>query len=286
MREDYSADRAMPGAISRMTTPAPARIAGPKTGFWASRDNHQRLVFCLGLLERHDPILKERLFGLNGHEGNHGEDVKEVYYYLDATPTHSYLKGSVQVSAERRFRTTGWLKKIGSAAAASREFELEDTGIFNESRYFDIFAEYARHDVDDIFIRPDRGEPRAGRQRRSAALPQLWFRNTWSWGRGKPKPVLRCGNGEIVADHPRSGPFILTLDGAPETLFTENETNTAHIFGSRNGSWYVKDAFHDCVVEREEGRGPAGGDGNQGVRAVSSVVKAGRAACIAVAAVC
>ena len=229
-------------------------------GLLGISDNHQRLCFSWAFWNYHDSILKERLFGLNGHEGNHGEDVKEVYYYLDATPTHSYLKALYKYP-QTEYPYDRLVEENRKRSRSEPEFELEDTGIFAESRYFDICAEYARRDVDDIFIRltvVNRGPEEA----RLLVLPHLWFRNRWSWGRGKhPTPVLRRGDSAIAADHDTLGRFMLTLDGAPETLFTDNETNAERIFGSQNGSRYVKDAFHDCVVNgkkdavRPEGTG-------------------------------
>ncbi len=214
-------------------------------------DNHQYLCFALAFWNGKDPILKERLFGLTGNEGNHGEDVKELYYYLEATPTNSYLKGLYkypqaaypydQLVSENRRRTR-----------MDPEFELEDTGIFKEGRYFDIFTEYAKNDVDDVLIRVrivNRGPDKAD----LTFLPTLWFRNTWAWkDTGQPKPRLaRNGPSSICTVHPSLGNFTLTLDGSPEMLFTENETNTQRIFGWTGQNRFYKDAFHSYLVDNQ-----------------------------------
>jgi hypothetical protein len=223
-------------------------------------DNHQRLCFAWAFWNYRDRILKERLFGLNGHEGNHGEDVKEIYYYLDATPTNSYLKGLYKYP-QQEYPYDRLLDENRRRTRNDSEFELEDTGIFDENRYFDIFVEYARRDVEDILIRltvVNRGPEEAS----LLVLPQLWFRNRWSWGRGKhPNPELRrCGCG-IVAEHDTLGRFNFTLDGNADALFTDNETNNVRMFGSPNVTGYAKDAFHSYLVDgessavRPDGRG-------------------------------
>jgi hypothetical protein len=220
-------------------------------------DNHQRLCFAWAFWNYRDPILKERLFGLGGPEGNHGEDVKEIYYYLDATPTNSYLKGLYKYpQAEYPY---DWL--VSENRKRSRlepEFEIEDTGIFDESRYFDIFVEYARNDVDDILIRltvVNRGPEAA----KIVVLPQIWFRNRWSWGRGSVVPRLSLSSQGIAARHASLGNFQLTLDGDPEVLFTGNETNFKQIFGLDAGERYVKDAFHEYLIQgRKDAVSPDG----------------------------
>ena len=212
-------------------------------------DNHQYLCFALAFWNGKDPILKERLFGLTGDEGNHGEDVKEVYYYLDATPTNSYLKALYryphaafpydELVAENRRRTR-----------LDREFELEDTGIFKGGRYFDIVAEYAKIDVDDILIRIS--VVNCGLETASITLlPTIWFRNTWSWTphSNVSKPQLRKSElSAIEAAHPALGTFVLEVDGTPELLFTENETNTQRLWGLQEQNVFYKDAFHDFLI--------------------------------------
>lgn len=211
-------------------------------------DNHQRLCFGWAFWNHRDPILKERLFGLSGPEGNHGEDVKEIYYYLDATPTNSYLKALYRYP-QAEYPYDQLVAENKRRSRLEPEFEIEDTGVFNDGRYFDIFAEYARNDVDDILIRltvVNRGPEAAP----LLVLPHIWFRNRWAWGRGHdPKPELvpmgRC----IGARHPSLGNFTLHLEGEAELLFTGNETNFRRTTGLEIGERYVKDAFHDYLIQ-------------------------------------
>jgi hypothetical protein len=214
-------------------------------------DRHALVCFALALWNGRDPILKERLFGLTGSEGNHGEDVKEYYFYLDSTPTHSYMKFLYKYpQAEFPY---GWLVEENRRRSKREpEFELMDTGIFQENRYFDVFVEYAKADAEDILIRitaHNRGPESAVLH----LLPTLWFRNTWSWGKDDRRPkanVAKPLNGAAVieAQHPRYATRWLVCEGAPELLFTENETNTKRLWGIPNRSPYVKDAFHNYVV--------------------------------------
>jgi hypothetical protein len=225
-------------------------------GLLGITDRECRLCFALALWNGHDPILKERLFGLSGPEGNHGEDVKECYYYLDSTPTHSYMKalykypqagypyGPLVEENRRRGRTVP-------------EFELLDTGVFDDGRYFDVLAEYAKASPDDILIRitvANRGPETA----KLHLLPTLWFRNTWSWGSrhesSEVRPrMARLDDASVRAHHATLGTFRLWVEpGAdghrPELLFTDNETNSERLFGTPNPGPYVRDAFHDFVV--------------------------------------
>lgn len=225
-------------------------------------DRECRLCFALALWNGRDAILKERLFGLSGPEGNHGEDVKECYYYLDSTPTHSYLKALYKYP-QAAFPYEHLVEENRRRGRAQPEFELEDTGIFDERRYFDVFVEYAKSAPDDLLIRirvVNRGAERAA----LTLLPTLWFRNTWSWGRqGEgywPKPkISRAGDGTVLAEHASLGKFRLEAPGASQLLFTENETNTQRLFGVTGDGPYVKDAFHGYVVEgRRESVNPRG----------------------------
>ena len=229
-------------------------------------DNHQYLCFALAFWNGKDPILKERLFGLTGNEGNHGEDVKEVYYYLDATPTNSYLKGLYKYP-QAEYPYANLLAETRRRTRLDPEYELEDTGIFNERRYFDIFAEYAKNDVDDILIRitvVNRGPEVAP----LAVLPTLWFRNTWYWKALEDplrKPLMSLAAPYIIqADHPALGAFQLSLDGAPQTLFTENETNTERFYKWRGENAFYKDAFHEYLIH---GRKEAVNPDSQGTKA-------------------
>jgi hypothetical protein len=213
-------------------------------------DRRQFLCFAVALWNERDPILKERIFGLTGNEGNHGEDVKEYYFYLDSTPTHSYMKYLYKYpQAEFPYgRLVAENRKRGKDQS---EFELLDTEVFADNRYFDVFVEYAKADVEDILVKitvANRG-PEAANLR---LLPTVWFRNTWSWGEAGAKPELTqssAGANPVVAlEHPQLGKRSLHCEGASELLFTENETNNRRLFGSANSSQFVKDGINDYVV--------------------------------------
>jgi hypothetical protein len=219
-------------------------------------DNHQRLCFALAFWNGRDPILKERLFGLTGNQGNHGEDVKEYYYYLDSTPTHSYMK-CLYKYPQTEFPYKQLLEANAGRSRQEPEYELLDTGIFDENRYFDIFVEYAKVDDNDILIRlslANRGPQTAVLH----LLPTLWFRNTWTWNPKEQKPSMRRGaEGEIEAEQKDLGTYRLALDGNPALLFTENESNAQALWGLENARPYVKDSFHQRIVEgREEAVNP------------------------------
>ena len=222
-------------------------------------DRHQTICFALALWNRQDPFLKERLFGLTGPQGNHGEDVKEYYFYLDSTPTHSYMKFLYKYP-QRRFPYEWIVEESRRRNRQDFEFELLDTGIFDEDRYFDIFVEYAKADPEDILVKVravNRGPERAPLD----LLPTIWFRNTWAWGLDIRRPrisrdplsdqwapdlsLLRLRHFELPL-------YYLQCEGAPETLFTDNETNMARLYGADNesvvGSRYVKDGINDYVV--------------------------------------
>ncbi len=210
-------------------------------------DDKQRLCFALALWNERDPILKERLFGLTNNEGNHGEDVKEYYFYLDSTPTHSYMKYLYKYP-QREFPYRDLVETNRSRTREEFEYELLDTGVFADDRYFDVFVEYAKEGPEDVLIRItvyNRG-PEAARLR---LLPTLWFRNTWSWGGDHRKPSLReAGPGTIQATHHELGEYWLHCDGAQELLFTENENNAQGLWGQPNASPYVKDGFHAYII--------------------------------------
>jgi len=252
VREDYSAD----GNAWDFFPHDHARSRAyrwTEDGILGISDNHQRLCFALAVWNGRDPILKERLYGLSGHEGNHGEDVKEVYYYLDATPTHSYLKGLYKYP-QAEFPYARLLEENRRRGKLDPEFEIEETGVFQEDRYFDITAEYAKRDVDDILIRitvANRGPEAADMQ----LIPTLWFRNTWTWC-GPPylhKPSLTmASSGMVEVEHETLGGFLWTLEDSPKLLFTENETNNERIFGSPSAGKYVKDAFHHYVIDGQQ----------------------------------
>ncbi|MFM0547318.1 MGH1-like glycoside hydrolase domain-containing protein [Paraburkholderia strydomiana] len=219
-------------------------------------DDQQRLCFALALWNGHDPILKERLFGLTNSEGNHGEDVKEYYFYIDSTPTHSYMKYLYKYP-QKEYPYRDLVETNRKRSRTEMEYELLDTGIFDEDRYFDVFVEYAKADPEDILVRisvHNRG-PDAAQIR---ILPTLWFRNTWSWGGDDRKPSLtEAGSGIIRATHHELGQYWLYCDGDCEALFTDNESNAQRLWGVANSSPYVKDAFHDYVVSRADAVNPA-----------------------------
>jgi hypothetical protein len=218
-------------------------------GLGGISDDKQLLCFALALWNEHDPILKERLFGLTNNEGNHGEDVKEYYFYIDSTPTHSYMKYLYKYP-QRTFPYNDLVETNRRRSREEFEYELLNTGVFNDDRYFDVFVEYAKASPDDLRIRitvHNRG-PETARLR---LLPTLWFRNTWSWGESDRKPLLReAAPGVVHASHPDLGQYWLYCEANPELLFTENETNGRRLWGQPNASPYVKDAFHEYVVSR------------------------------------
>jgi hypothetical protein len=212
-------------------------------------DRHQLICFALALWNERDPILKERLFGLTGKEGNHGEDVKEYYFYLDSTPTHSYLKYLYKYP-QAEFPYARLVEENRRRGKDQPEFELLDTGVFESDRYFDVFVEYAKGDVEDILIRisaVNRGPETAGLR----LLPTIWFRNTWSWGDNEPRPEMRQASTGIELKHPSLGKRWLHWEGSPELLFTENETNLGRVFALENQWPCVKDGINDYVVNQK-----------------------------------
>jgi hypothetical protein len=220
-------------------------------GIGGISDRHQMMCFGLALWNGRDPILKERMFGLTGNEGNHGEDVKEHYFYLDSTPTHSYMR-MLYKYPQAEFPYKQLADENRRRGREQPEFELLDTGVFAESRYFDIYAEYAKADVEDILIKitaVNRGPEAASLH----LLPSFWFRNTWSWGKDLRRPDARVAasvpeSACTELQHWQYGKRWLICAGQPELLFTENETNNARIFSGRNRSPYVKDAFHEYII--------------------------------------
>lgn len=245
VREDYSADGDAWNYFSHELARSRVYRWG-EDGIAGISDKYQHLCLALALWNGQDPFLKERLFGLTNGEGNHGEDVKELYYYLDATPTHSYLR-MLYKYPQRAFPYAQLREESRRRDKEMPEFELIDSGAFDDDRYFDVFVEYAKAGPHDILMQV------TARNRGSHAaplhlLPQLWFRNEWSWGEPDAKPALWAGDaGGIVARHAKLGTYYCYLDGAPELLFCDNETNAPRLYGT-TGPGYAKDAFHDHVV--------------------------------------
>jgi Glycosyl hydrolase family 63 C-terminal domain len=246
VREDYSANGDAWNYFPHDHARSRAYRWG-EDGIAGVSDDEQRLCLALALWNGRDPMLKERLFGLTNTQGNHGEDVKEVYYYLDATPSHSYLR-MLYKYPQAEFPYDWLVAENHQRGRDQREFELLDTGIFDEDRYFDVFVEYAKAGPDDLLVQVivhNRGPAEAVIH----VLPQLWFRNTWTWTGAPNKPGLSvAGPGAIAAQHPTLGAYILAADGEPALLFCDNETNAARLYGVPATNAYCKDAFHDHVV--------------------------------------
>jgi hypothetical protein len=263
VREDYSAE----GAAWEYLPHDQARSRAyrwSEDGLAGVCDRHQEVCLALAVWNGRDPILKERLFGLTGKEGNHGEDVKEYYFYLDSTPTHSFMR-MLYKYPQAAFPYEALVEENRRRSRLEPEFELVDTGVFEDDRYFDLFVEYAKADAEDLLMRitvVNRGPETASLQ----LLPTIWFRNTWSWNGKHHKPHLAAFTGDaaaggaatgsaasggataIEANTHRYGQRWLHLEGAPELLFTENETNSARLFDVPNASPFVKDGINDYVV--------------------------------------
>jgi hypothetical protein len=260
VREDYSPN----GDAWNFFTHDQARSRAYRwgeDGIAGISDDKQGLCFSLALWNGKDPILKERLFGLTNSEGNHGEDVKEYYFYLDSTPTHSYMKYLYKYP-QAAYPYADLLEKNRSRSRNEFEYELLDTGVFNDDRYFDVFVEYAKGGAEDILVKitaANRG-PEAAELH---LLPTLWFRNDWSsWisesNRAAKKPTLKqiesaAGTSAVAAAHPLLGEFTLSCEGDAPLLFTENETNHELLFGQKNDNPYVKDGVNDCVIQGNHG---------------------------------
>jgi hypothetical protein len=216
-------------------------------------DNQQYICFAITLWNGRDPILKERLFGLTGSEGNHGEDVKELYYYLDNTPTHSYMKHLYKYP-QAEYPYADLVHTNRNRSRFEKEYELLDTGVFSDHKYFDVFTEYAKNDAEDILIKVtihNRGNDAAY----IAVLPTLWLRNLWSFGIMHEKPFIHLkeggdGYGHAKADHYSQGNYHFYFEKPLRVLVTENETNTERLYGVPNTTPYVKDAFHTAVREQ------------------------------------
>ncbi|HEY0320345.1 MAG TPA: hypothetical protein VGC66_05180 [Pyrinomonadaceae bacterium] len=250
VREDYSADGAAWGYLPHDHARSRA-YRWNEDGIAGISDRHQMICFALALWNGRDPFLKERLFGLAGPEGNHGEDVKEYYFYLDSTPTHSFMKYLYKYP-QSAFPYRELYEENRRRSKREPEYELLDTGVFDEDRYFDVTVEYAKADTEDILIQINVTN-RGAEPSEIHVLPTIWFRNTWVWNGEKAKPVLRRGDAAkesavVEALHEKYGLRKLYCEGTPELLFTENETNVRRLFNTTNRSPYVKDGINDYVV--------------------------------------
>ncbi len=252
VREDYSAD----GDAWNYFPHDHARSRAYRwneDGLGGICDRHQYMCFALALWNGHDPFLKERMFGLTGTEGNHGEDVKEYYFYLDNTPSHSYMKYLYKYP-QAAYPYEQLIQENRRRTRLEREYELVDTGIFDQGRYFDVEVEYGKVAAEDLLVRisiSNRGPEAASIQ----VLPTLWFRNTWSWGRDDRRPSIAAAKEppksklkRAIARHWDLGEYVLYCSDADELLFTENQTNNERLYGAPSPSPYVKDAFHEYVV--------------------------------------
>jgi hypothetical protein len=256
VREDYSANGDAWNYFSH--DQARSRVfRWGEDGIGGISDFKQRLCLAFAFWNGQDPFIKERLFGVTGPQGSHGEDVKEIYFYTDATPTHSYLRMLYRYP-QKRFPYEELVAANHGRARAAAEPEIWDTGILSDDRYFDIVLEYAKVDPDDFFISvtaTNRGPDAADLH----VLPTLWFRNTWAWGRDKRRPILRASSDlaghcpTIQASHGALGDYKLHCEGARDLLFTENETNTERLFASPNRFRFVKDGINDFIVDGRSG---------------------------------
>src|SRR5947207_1786083 len=262
VREDYSAD-GQPWAYFPHDQARSRAYRWGEDGLLGICDDQVRLCFALALWNGRDPILKERLFGLSGPEGNHGEDVKEAYFYLDATPTASYLRALYKYPLDA-FPYQRLVEENAARSKDEREFELVDTGIFGADRYVDVEVEYAKAAPDDIAIVLSVTN-RSADPASIDLLPTLWFRNTWSWGTDDRRPIIRpstdgeeaalAGTGGLLrAEHHRLGAWWLAAEGEPEILVTENESNVERLWGGRSRTAAVKDGFHDALINGDRSR--------------------------------
>jgi hypothetical protein len=250
VREDYSSDGNAWDYFPHDQARSRAYHWG-EDGLAGISDEKQRLCFAIALWNGADPILKERLFGLTNSEGNHGEDVKEYYFYLDSSPTHSYMRYLYKYP-QRPFPYLDLVTINRKRSRKEPEYELMDTGIFDDNRYFDVFVEYAKNGPEDILIEItawNRGPAPASLD----VLPTLWFRNTWNWWPAAPQPSLKQvnlegGSAAVLAQHTNLGNIHLFTDSIVPFLFTENETNTERLWGKQNVSSFVKDGINDYIV--------------------------------------
>jgi Mannosylglycerate hydrolase MGH1-like glycoside hydrolase domain len=245
VREDYSADGDAWASFPHDHARSRA-YRWNEDGLAGICDDRQTLCLALAFWNGRDPILKERLFGLSGPQGNHGEDVKEYWWYIDSTPTHSWMRWRYMYP-QAAFPYEQLVDVNGQRGRDQPEFELLDTGVFDEGRYWEITADFAKAGPDDVLVRV-RVRNAGPEQATIEVLPTLWFRNTWSWGYDPTRPSIRLDGGELVAEHQALGTCRLSGRGKPEALFCENETNELRLFGSQSPTPYPKDGINDHVV--------------------------------------
>jgi hypothetical protein len=250
VREDYSENGGAWDFVTHDMARSKAYRWGEE-GIAGISDDQHLLCFALALWNKKDPIIKERYFGVTGNEGNHGEDVKEYYYYLDSTPTHSYMK-MLYKYPQLEYPYGRLVDENRRRSKTEPEFELIDTGIFNEDKYFDVFVEYAKNKPEDILIKIsvyNRGKEDASLH----LLPTLWFRNTWAWGYDDYEPAIVAeGSGQMVIKHQQLGDLHFYCEGNPELLFTDNETNTKRLYNHEDKKKFYKDGINDYLVYGNE----------------------------------
>jgi Glycosyl hydrolase family 63 C-terminal domain len=262
VREDYSADGDAWNHFPHEHAPSRAYRWG-EDGIGGFCDAKQRLCLAVALWNGKDPILKERMYGLTNRQGNHGEDVKELYYYLDAVPTYSYAR-MLYKYPQGEFPYERLVRENAQRGKQQPEFEILDTGIFDENRYFDVDIEYAKAGAEDILLRltvHNRGPEEAAIH----VLPQVWFRNTWSWFADGRKPLLERVGDNVIVGHQKLGTYVVHFESPDEVKFCENETNAARLYGSPQSGGLYKDGFHDYVIR---GRNDAV-DANKGTKAAA-----------------
>ncbi len=250
VREDYSPDGSAWEYSNHEMSRSKAYRWGEE-GLMGICDNKQNICFALSLWNGNDPILKERLFGLTGNQGNHGEDVKELYYYLDSTPTHSYMKALYKYPIDE-FPYSILLYENQKRSRKEPEFEIDDTGIFNNDKYFDVFCEYAKADEQDILIKytiHNRSKEKAS----LTVLPTIWFRNSWTYETYNKKPKMSVGaSNRIDITHEKVGDYHLYCENAKDLLFCENETNYKKLYNVENTSQYCKDGINNYIVKKDK----------------------------------
>jgi len=251
VREDYSASGDAWNYISHDAARSKAYRWGEE-GIGGISDNNQLLCFAIALWNKKDPIIKERLFGLTNNEGNHGEDCKEHYYYIDSTPTHSYMK-MLYKYPQQEYPYELLVSESAKRGRLDPEFELLDTGIFDDNRYFDVFIEYAKAEQDDILIKITI-ENRGPEEALLNVLPTVWFKNTWAWGYDSYKPEMYFDEkGTIRINHNQLGDYYLFFEGQADTLFCENETNNSRLYNQHDQSGTFKDGINDSLIFRNPG---------------------------------